>query len=85
MEDLLKKNGWAMFSQCSCGGTNEKKFKNNRFLDVVVFVYPSTKKFTIKKKNRQIAAGNDANFETKLIEYGFIKEIEKTERPEEAV
>jgi hypothetical protein len=74
MEENLRKNGWIIFHQCSCGGTREKRFKNGRYPDTVAYLYPAAKppKWTVKKLNRVIVSGNESDFEQKMGDNGFI-------------
>jgi hypothetical protein len=74
MDEILRKNGWRLYSSCSCGGTMEKKFTNRLFEGIVIHVRPLQKKWSVKKRNRDIAQGNPANFNAKMVEYGYIKE-----------
>jgi hypothetical protein len=74
MEEILKKNGWSLYSSCSCGGTLEKRFNNRRFEGIWIHIRPNQKKWFVKRNNRDIGQGNPSDFNTKMAEYGYVKE-----------
>jgi hypothetical protein len=75
MEEILRKNGWRLYSNCACGGTTEMKFDNRLFAGVKIYVRPAQKKWFVKENNRDIAQGNVSNFNEKMVEHGYIKEV----------
>ncbi|MDR0737832.1 MAG: hypothetical protein LBF39_02035 [Prevotellaceae bacterium] len=74
MEEILKRNGWRLYSNCSCGGTTEMKFEYRLFEGVRIHVRPAQKKWFVKKNNRDVGQGNASNFVEKMVEYGYIQE-----------
>jgi hypothetical protein len=75
MEEILKKNGWRLYSSCSCGGVMEMKFDNRLFTGVKIHVRPVQKKWFVKKNNADAAQGGVSDFVAKMFEYGYIKEV----------
>jgi hypothetical protein len=73
MEKKLKENGWTLFSSCNCGGTMARKFKSNRFLNTVIELRPNAKSWLVQKSNRTILSGKEKDFETKMMEAGYVK------------
>jgi hypothetical protein len=75
MEEILKRNGWRKYSSCSCAGTTEKKFINQRFSGIKICIYPTLKKWVVKQNHRDTGHGGVSNFNEKMVEYGYIKSV----------
>jgi hypothetical protein len=73
MDEILKRNGWRLYSSCACGGTMEMKFENRLFGGVKIYVRPAQKKWSVKENGRDVAQGGVSSFNVKMVEYGYIK------------
>ncbi len=71
MRELIESKGFKLKSSCSCGGTFRQTFKSNnaRHIGIEIILFPSRKRFEIRKHYKRIARGKDVEFENTLKEY----------------
>ena len=62
MKEILEKNGFKLYSACSCGGTFRQTYKKNGS-EFEVTIRPNQGKFEIRKEFKIIASGKSDIFE----------------------
>ncbi len=74
MKELLEKNGWTLYSHCSCDGSYKETYINkSRFPEYKIFLRPHRKQFELTRYNTGVAKGKEDIFEQTLKDNGLIK------------